>query len=120
VSDRVRIKRYITREVPYNLEEDQERLSVAQEGDTAPFEYLMRDGEVEAVRYSCPCGCGMVVMLRCTNSRQRRKVGQHPQDAGLHLWDARSEGRLINPSVNHLGGCKSHYFLNGDGTVTWC
>jgi len=36
------------------------------------------------------------------------------------VWDVRINGNLIHPSVNHMDGCKSHYFIKENGAVSWC
>lgn len=66
-------------------------------------------GEPWCVGYLCPCGCGdpYTLPLVGTNSRP--------------YWDLTvdAEGRpTLTPSIRHLDGCQSHYFIR-NGQVQW-
>jgi len=64
-----RVTRYVVTETAFFLPEGGTRptLAVDPEG-VASFEFLMLDGEPEACRFPCPCGCGNEVFLYLTNS----------------------------------------------------
>lgn len=113
-----RVSKYIPTETAFYLPEGARRttLTVDPHG-VASFEFLMLGGEPEACRFPCPCGCGDEVFLYLTNSRRER--GEYKKLGG-HVWDSRTAGHLIHPSVNHTDGCRSHYFIKEDGTVSWC
>jgi len=116
-----RVTKYIPTEVEFDLPEGASRPDLSISPDSiSSFEFLIRDGEPEACRYLCPCGCGNQVFLYLVNSRRRRKNEGHGVAFQGHVWDVREGGHLIHPSVNHLDGCKSHYFINADGAVVWC
>lgn len=114
----MRVTKYIETKTAFDLPEGAQRtpLSINPDGTTS-FETLIREGEPEAVRYLCPCGCGTEVFLYLTNSKRER--GEYKKLGG-HVWDYRTGGHLIHPSVNHTGDpCKSHYYIRDDGTVDW-
>lgn len=73
---------------------------------------LIRKIHCEAVEYMCPCGCGdhlLIYVFRPDESA-----------TGLRRWQFKEGGHLIDPSVRHEAGCKSHYYILEDGTVKWC
>ena len=113
-----RIEKYIPTETSFRLEDGIRRPDLeTTPGGISSFEFLMLDGEPEACRFLCPCGCGGQVFLYLTNSRRSRG---ECHKLGGHVWDPRTNGYLISPSVNQLDGCRSHYFIREDGTVQWC
>jgi predicted DNA-binding protein with PD1-like motif len=58
----------------------------------------------------CPCGCGMDVVLRLGNHNDQEKVE----------WTLIEEGELVTiiPSIEVLGGCRSHYHIIRN-TIVW-
>lgn len=73
------------------------------------------DGEVLAVDFKCPCGCGSGGWTPIVSSQYGTRT-DHPRP----LWDWMTGGNMINPSVRYLSGCKSHFWIRADGTVVWC
>ena len=100
-----RIEKYV--EVEYVWGEDRPS---PQPGE---MQVLIRNDEVRAVDFLCPCGCGRSYFTPVTHSEARR-----PSPGPI--WDYHHAGHMIHPSVNVLSGCKSHFFINLDGTVQWC
>lgn len=74
----------------------------------------VRAGVPVRVFYRCPCGCGDNVGLPLVHENNQRG------DVPGAKWDFHLHGHLIHPSVRHLAGCRSHYFIHADGTVEWC
>lgn len=72
------------------------------------------DGEPQSVEFLCPCGCGNPVYLPLVTSLNERKSGGGPR------WDWKTGGHLVHPSVLWTSGCRSHFFVNLDGSIAWC
>lgn len=100
-----RIDKFEIREVPYG-----HASVMPPEG---VIEVVVNGSTPEAVAFCCPCGCGQKAYLPLARPGTSRAT-QRP------LWDYRTNGNLINPSVLYRSGCGSHFFIREDGTVKWC
>lgn len=72
---------------------------------------LYVNGGPEMCEHLCPCGCGMPTPTFFPNGKRERT-----RDRCLWDFSKGAHGPTLNPSVRHLGGCKSHYNIT-DGKV---
>lgn len=83
------------------------------------FEVLMDDGHVQAVNFTCPCGCGQNCFLYCPTDKRKR---ERPDGArARHLWDYSNNGNgpTLTPSIHWQSGCHAHFYIR-NGKVEWC
>ena len=65
-----------------------------------------------SLTYHCPCGCGEFCQIPVILNGPK----VNPR------WQVTVDGQnriTLYPSVNHLDGCKSHYFIT-ENKVVWC
>lgn len=61
-----------------------------------------QSGEIAAIDYICPCGCGAHGCLTI-----RKKGGDSPS----WLWDGNEETPTLEPSIQRKAGCRWHGYL---------
>lgn len=81
--------------------------------DPGIIQIMFENGEPEAAKFLCPCGCARAVYLPLVRPGHRDRPGNSPR------WDYRKGGNLVHPSVNWTGGCRSHFWIREDGAVAW-
>lgn len=65
-------------------------------------------GELEAVDFVCPCGCG---------SRCYTPVTPVDQPKQERHWQFDEATTTITPSIRYLSGCKAHFNITNGKTV---
>lgn len=63
----------------------------------------------EMLYFQCPCGCKEVVGLP-------NKPYSFPNGAS---WEVSLENRSVEPSIQRVGGCASHFFIRAGGAIQW-
>lgn len=75
--------------------------------------YVSReDGLDKCVNFICPCGCGLQTYLPF--GEWNHEGGSEPRSMEWHVID---KVLSINPSIEVLGGCKSHYHIKRNKVV---
>lgn len=71
---------------------------------------FLENNIVRGVDFLCPCGCGTNFYLPVT-----------PPPKQEHCWEYVDDtnGPTLRPSILHLNGCKSHFYIT-DGKVSTC
>lgn len=66
------------------------------------------DGQLEAVDFRCPCGCGAECYTPVTPMNEPKQE-RH--------WQFDEATTTLSPSVRYLGGCKAHFNITNGKTV---
>lgn len=81
--------------------------------DAVPLPGVMwvyeHEGEVVAVNFLCPCGCGSECYTPVTDATKGR-----PKTERHWLY---SSGPTLTPSIRYVGGCKAHFNITNGKTV---
>ena len=71
------------------------------------------NGEVQAVDFRCPCGCGADCYTPVTDATKGK-----PKTERHWLFSRELDGKVtLSPSIRYTGGCKAHFNITGNKAV---